>query len=71
MAIVKVWRNRIWAGTQKLSACPAKYRSGVIAMMQNDLEDGTHTINELATLVDNGMMTPEEYEEISGEPYAA
>lgn len=71
MAIVKVWRNRIWAGTQRLSDCPSKYRSGVVAMMKDDLENGIHTINELEALVESGMMTPAEYEEISGEEYAA
>ena len=38
--MVKIWRNRIWAGTQRLSDCPSRYRSGVIAMMRDDLADG-------------------------------
>lgn len=71
MAIVKVWRNRIWAGTQRLSDCPSKYRSGVIAMMRDDISDGIHTESELRHLVDIGMMTAAEYEEITGESYEA
>ena len=67
--MVKIWRNRIWAGTQRLSDCPSRYRSGVIAMMQQDLEDGMHTESELRQLVESGMMTEAEYEEIAGAPY--
>ena len=65
--MVKIWRNRIWAGTQRLSDCPSRYRSGVIAMMREDLADGIHTESDLQHLVDIGMMTQEEYEEIIGE----
>ncbi len=67
--MVKIWRNRIEAGTQMLSHCPKKYRAGVIALIQEDLEDGSFTIAELQGLVEDGMMTYEEYEEITGEPY--
>lgn len=69
--MVKIWRNRIWAGTQRLSDCPSRYRSGVIAMMRDDLADGIHTEAELKQLVQSGMMTEAEYEEITGEPYEA
>lgn len=67
--MVKVWRNRIWAGTQKLVSCPPKYKNDVIAMMQEDLLDGTHTINDLKALVESGMLSEKEYKEISGEEY--
>lgn len=65
--MVKIWRNRIWAGTQRLSDCPPRYRTGVIAMMRDDIADGIHTESDLQHLVDIGMMTQEEYNEIIGE----
>lgn len=68
--MVKVWRNRIEAGTQRLAECPDKYRAGVVALIQSDLEDGKYTLEQLGRLVDEGMMTEGEYEEISGLPYA-
>ena len=37
--MVKIWRNRIWAGTQVLANCPARYKTGVMDMMAEDLED--------------------------------
>lgn len=67
--MVKIWRNRIEAGTQMLSHCPRKYRAGVIELIQQDLADGSYTIAELQGLVEDGMMTEAEYEEITGEPY--
>ena len=67
--MVKIWRNRIEAGTQKLGNCPQRYRSGVIEYIQADLKDGSYTLTELHNLVEIDMMTPEEYKEISGEPY--
>lgn len=67
--MVKIWRNRIEAGTQMLSHCPRKYRAGVIELIQQDLADGSYTIAELQGLVEDGMMTEAEYEEIIGEPY--
>ena len=30
MAMAKIWRNRIEAGTQRLDHCPGKYRMYVI-----------------------------------------
>lgn len=65
--MVKIWRNRIWAGTQRLSDCPSRYRTGVIAMMRDDIADGIHTESDLQHLVDIGMMTQAEYDEIIGE----
>ncbi len=67
--MVKIWRNRIEAGTQMLSHCPKKYRAGVVALIQEDLENGSYTKAELQTLVEDEMMTKTEYEEITGEPY--
>lgn len=67
--MVKIWRNRIEAGTQRLSDCPRKYRSGVIDFIREDLENGSYTIAELQGLVADGMMTEEEYAEITGEEY--
>lgn len=67
--MIKIWRNRIEAGTQKLSDCPHRYRAGVIALIQDDLENGSYSIDELRQLVDSGMMTEEEFKEITGEDY--
>lgn len=67
--MVKIWRNRIEAGTQKLANCPHRYRAGVIEMIQQDLENGSYTIEELKRLVEDGMMTEEEFTEITGEDY--
>ena len=67
--MAKIWRNRIEAGTQMLSHCPQKYRADVIALIQEDLETGAYTEAQLRQLVVTGMMTEEEYEEITGEPY--
>ena len=67
--MVKIWRNRSEAGTQRLSDCPRKYRSGVIDFIREDLENGSYTIAELQGLVADGMMTEEEYAEITGEEY--
>ena len=64
--MVKIWRNRVWAGTQILRECPAKYKSGVIAMMADDIENGIHSINDLDALVAAGNVTAEEYEQITG-----
>lgn len=69
MAMAKIWRNRIEAGTQRLSKCPPKYRNQVIALIQEDLKTGDFSINDLMKLVEDGMMTPEEYAEITGEEY--
>ena len=68
-SMVKIWRNRIEAGTQRLSECPHKYRAGVVTLIQSDLENGSYSIDELRQLVDSGMMTEEEFKEITGEDY--
>lgn len=69
--MVKIWRNRIEAGTQMLSHCPKKYRAGVIELIQEDLLEGSFTDTDLRKLVADGMMTEEEYEEITGRDYVA
>ena len=69
--MVKIWRNRIEAGTQMLSHCPKKYRAGVIELIQEDLLEGSFTDADLRKLVADGMMTEEEYEEITGRDYVA
>ena len=68
--MAKIWRNRIEAGTQRLDHCPQKYRNDVIRLIQEDLESGAYTKEQLAQLVEDGMMSPEEYKEITGENYA-
>lgn len=55
MAIAKIWRNRIEAETQKFDDCPTKYRAQVLALMRQDVVDG--------------IITKEQFEELTGEPY--
>ena len=50
----KIWYNRIVA-TKTLSECPERYRGGVVALLRADVE--------------KCAMTPERYEELTGEPY--
>ena len=52
-----------------LSHCPMKYRADVITLIQIDLVSGEYTEAQLKQLVEAGMMTAEEYEEITGKPY--
>ena len=54
-AMAKVWHKRILAGTQEYSKCPLKYKEEVKELLILD--------------VDSGVITPERYEEITGEPY--
>ena len=65
--MAKIWRNRIEAGTKKLANCPLKYRTEVIELIREDLAEGTFTEQQLRQLVDDGMMTEEEYNEITAE----
>lgn len=67
--MAKIWRNRIEAGTQRLDHCPQKYRNDVIRLIREDIESGAFTKAQLAELVEDGMMSPEEYEEITGDEY--
>ena len=67
--MAKVWRNRIEAGTQKLADCPARYRTGVLGMIREDIRNGVFTTAQLGQLVERGTITRDEYEEITGDPY--
>ena len=62
--MAKIWRNRIWAGTQRFEFCPSRYKTQVIDLMREDLEDGLHTVGDLEKLVEDGMMSEEEMQEI-------
>lgn len=53
-AVSKVWHKRILAGTQKYADCPLKYKGDVKKLLIEDVE--------------NGVITAEQYEEITGEP---
>ena len=64
--MARIWRNRIEAGTQKLSKCPLKYRADVIDLIREDIANGDYTEAQLQQLVESGMMTQEEYDEIRG-----
>ena len=55
MVIAKIWRNRIEAGTQEFSKCPAKYKNDVLKLMREDV------VNE--------VITKEKFEELTGEMY--
>ena len=67
--MIKIWRNRIWAGTQKLANCPDRYKSDVIEMMKQDLNDKIYRIETLKNLVREEKLTKDEYKIISGEDY--
>ena len=51
----KIWRNRIEAGDQLFENCPARYKSQVLELMRQDVEDG--------------VITAEQFEDLTGEPY--
>lgn len=53
--MAKIWRNRIEAGDQLFSHCPAKYRTQVLALMRQD--------------VANGIISAERFEDLTGIPY--
>lgn len=55
MAIAKIWRNRIEAGTQQFADCPAKYQDKVLTLMRQDVVDG--------------VITAQQFEELTGQPY--
>lgn len=67
--MAKIWRNRIEAGTQLLKNCPTKYRADVITLIQEDLESGAYTKEQLKQLVADGKMYKKDYKEITGEAY--
>lgn len=49
--MAKIWRNRIVAGTQRFSDCPAKWQDDVKALLLEDVKDGTITQEEFDYLV--------------------
>jgi len=51
----RIWANRLEAGTQKWSDCPASRKSAVDAILRQDVEDG--------------KITAERYTGITGIPY--
>lgn len=53
----KIWANRLIAGTKTWAEMPARRHAGVKA--------------ELAKRVMESKITPEQYREITGEPYTA
>lgn len=52
----KIWANRLIGGTKSWAEVPGSRKAGVKA--------------ELAKRVENGAITAEQYEEITGEVYA-
>ena len=53
--MAKIWRNRIEAGDQSFQNCPKRYQADVLVLMRQDVEDG--------------IITAEEFEELTGQPY--
>ena len=53
--MAKIWRNRIEAGTKNFEDCPPKYKSDVLALMRQDVEDG--------------VITKDQFESLTGEAY--
>lgn len=53
--MAKIQRNRIEAGDQLFENCPKRYQAQVLALMSQDVE--------------NGIITAEEFEELTGQPY--
>lgn len=51
----EIWANRLIAGTKTWGQVPASRKSGVKAVLKSRVEDGE--------------ITPEQYEEITGEQY--
>lgn len=56
MAMAKIWRNRIEAGDKTFAECPARYQDNVLTLMRQD--------------VINGIITAEQFENLTGIPYA-
>lgn len=53
--IAKIWRNRIEAGDKTFEECPARYKAEVLEIMRQDVVDG--------------IITAEQFEELTGQPY--
>lgn len=53
--MARIWRNRIEAGDQLFENCPARYKPQVLTLLRED--------------VVNGVITAEQFEELTGQPY--
>ena len=53
--MAKIWRNQIIAGNKTFAECPQRYKAGVLALLRADVENGT--------------ITAEQFEELTGQPY--
>ena len=51
----RIWANRLEAGTKAWEEVPASRKAGVKTVLRGDVE--------------NGRLTAQRYEEITGEPY--
>ena len=54
-AMAKIWHKRILLGAQEYANCPARYKPEVKELLIQDVQQG--------------IITEEQYEEITGEPY--
>lgn len=54
-SMARIWRNRIIAGDKLFIDCPVKYKNDVKYLLRQDVKDG--------------VITPEQYEEYTDEPY--
>ena len=55
MSIYRIWANRLEAGTKTWEECPNSRKPGVELVLIEDVK--------------NGVIAPERFEEITGEPY--
>jgi len=53
--MARIWANRLEAGTQKWEDCPERYKTSVKELLKSD--------------VANGVITEDEYQNITNEPY--
>ena len=53
--MAKIWRNRIIAGTKHFADCPERYKDEVLVLLRAEVEKGN--------------LTPEMFEELTGEPF--
>lgn len=53
--MAKIWRNRIIARDKTFEECPKKYKNQVLELLRADVE--------------NNVITPEEFEELTSQPY--
>lgn len=53
--MAKIWRNQIIAGNKTFEECPQRYKAKVLEIMRQDVVDG--------------IITAEQFEELTGQPY--